>query len=125
MIKLSAFIDESGDPHFNDRASESLVYSCVLVEKDKVGKVEEQALKVKSDLGLIEFKSSGVRTDKRRYEILSKLVQLEIKFLWLIIDKSKVFGDWRLFPRSFYKYTQKLLHRELYSLFPGIGAFLS
>lgn len=119
-MKLSAFIDESGDPRYGTGASETLAYCCVLVEQEQLQEVEEKAKEIRQNLGLAQFKSAEIGTESRRIKILSELVKLDLKYLWLVVEKSKVFGDWRNYPKSFYKYTQKILHRELYRLYPGI-----
>jgi len=120
MKKLAAFIDESGDPRYGEGASETLAFCCVLVDQERVREVEDEARKIRSDLGLSQFKSSAVKSEQRRKEILGAIATLDIKFLWLVVEKEKVFGEWRKYPKTFYKYTQKILHRGLYRLYTGL-----
>jgi hypothetical protein len=120
MEKLAAFIDESGDPRYGDGTSATLAFCCVLVEQDKSRNVEDDAKKLRSELGLVQFKSSAVGSEQRRIEILKALATLDIKFLWLVVEKEKILGEWRKYPKPFYKYTQKILHRELYRLFKSL-----
>ena len=120
MKKLAVFIDESGDPRYGKGTSETLAFCCVLVEQNKIREVEDKAKKLRSELGLREYKSSAVSNENRRIKILTSLVTLDIKFFWLVVEKAKVVGDWRKYPKPFYKYTQKILHRELYRLYSGL-----
>jgi len=120
MKELSAFIDESGDPRYGTGSSETLAFCCVLVERDKIQEVENKAREIQLVHGLSQFKSAEIGNEGRRIRILSDLVKLNLKYLWLIIEKGKVVGDWRNYPKTFYKYTQKILHRELYRLYAGI-----
>ena len=120
MRKFLAFIDESGDPHFNEGASSHIEYSGIIIESGTISDIVASLHQIQKNLNLIEFKSSGIRTEKRRIEILERIKDLNFKFLNVTIDKDKVIGEWRQYPKVFYKYTQKILHRELFKLFEGI-----
>lgn len=117
MQKILAFIDESGDPRFNEGASERLEFSSILIEEDKKEEIVAQLSKIQKELNLTEFKSSRIRTEKRRIEILKELQKVEFRFINLSIEKRKVFGKWTSNPKVFYKYTQKILHTELHRLY--------
>lgn len=117
MKQISAFIDESGDPRFNEGASEYLAFSCVILETSKIEELSNKIDNLKLKLNCPELKSSAIRTEQRRIAILEELAHLNFCFLILIIDKKKVVGEWRNYPRPFYKYTQKILHHELFKLY--------
>lgn len=117
MEKILAFIDESGDPRFNEGASERLEFSSILVEEEKKDEIVKLLSKIREELNLKEFKSSRIRTERRRIEILDELQKVEFKFINLSIDKRKVFGKWTSNPKIFYKYTQRILHTELHRLY--------
>lgn len=117
MEKVLAFIDESGDPKFNEGASERLEFSSILIESEKEEEITDQLIQIQKELNLNEFKSSKIRTKKRRIEILQKLQEVDFRFINLSIEKRKVFGKWKENPRVFYKYTQKILHTELHRLY--------
>lgn len=119
MEKVLAYIDESGDPRFNEGASSHLEYSAILIEEDQEADILKQLSNIKQDLKLTQFKSSSIRTEKRRVEILKALKEVRFKYINLFIDKSKVIGEWKNYPQVFYKYTQQILHGELYKLFPN------
>jgi Protein of unknown function (DUF3800) len=124
MKAISAFIDESGDPRFNDGASTHIYYACVLVEKDYEEELINKLHAIKKSLNLSEIKSSAIQTENRRISILQSLEGLEFKFLSLSIDKELVWGEWRKYPRVFYKYTQKILHKKLHSLYDDLNLTL-
>jgi hypothetical protein len=118
---LHAYIDESGDPHFNEKASKNLIYSCILIDANDVNRVSDQLKEIRSKFGLSEFKSSKVDSESRRIEILSELVKLDFKHVYLWIDKEKITVEWKQYFRTFYKFTQKLLNRELYRSFGDLN----
>lgn len=124
MKTISAFIDESGDPRFNEGASTHLYYACVLIEKDYEEELINKLKEIKKDYNLPEFKSSAIPNETRRIAILKSLEGLQFKFLSLSIDKELVWGEWRKYPRVFYKYTQKILHKKLYSLYDDLDLTL-
>lgn len=124
MKTVSAYIDESGDPRFNEGASSHLYYACILIEEDYESELIERLKRIKLDLKLSELKSSSIPNEKRRISILQALEGCEFKYLSLSIDKAQVLGEWRKFPRVFYKYTQKLLHKKLHSLFDDLNLTL-
>jgi hypothetical protein len=121
MNNILAYIDESGDPHFNDRASKNLIYSCILVDSQNVEQVTNNLKEIQKQFSINEFKSSKISNEKRRFEILCELVKLDFKHLHLWVDKENILGDWKNYPKTFYKFTQKLLHRELHRLFNGLS----
>lgn len=117
MEKVLAFIDESGDPLFNIGASARLEFSAILInESDKSSAINDLE-NIQKELNLPEFKSNKVRTERRRIQILDSLDSIEFKFINLSINKSKVLGEWKLYPEVFYKYTQKILNAELHRFY--------
>lgn len=117
MERVLAFIDESGDPRFNEGASERLEYSSILIEESRESVIVESLENIRNELNLNEFKSKKVRTEKRRIEILQALDVIDFKFINLSIEKRKVFGKWKENPQVFYKYTQRILHTELHRFY--------
>lgn len=117
MQKILAFIDESGDPRFNEGASERLEFSSILIEEEKKDEVIKHLFALQKELNLSEFKSQRIRTEKRRIEILKKIQEVDFRFINLSIEKRKVYGKWTSNPQVFYKYTQKILHTELHRLY--------
>jgi len=119
MEKILAYIDESGDPRFNDGASSRLEFSAILIESKEEENTIALLEKIQEKLNITEFKSQRIRKENRRIEILESIREIDFKYISLSIDKSKVYGDWKTYPRVFYKYTQKILHSELHRLYPN------
>ena len=119
MEKIFAYIDESGDPRFNEGASSRLEFSAILIESKEEEKTIALLEKIQKELNIKEFKSQKIKKENRRIEILKAVKEIDFKFISLSIDKSKVYGDWKTYPRVFYKYTQKILHSELHRLYPN------
>lgn len=117
MDKVLAFIDESGDPHFNEGASSHLEYSSVLIESDYQDQAIETLENIRTELGLPELKSKKL-SEQQRIRLLELLQTLDFKFINLSIDKDKIRGEWRSHFRTFYKFAQKLLNAELHKLYP-------
>lgn len=121
---LIAFADESGNNSFNFKEQGShFVVATVIIKKGNLEKVklgiDEIRRKHKFQTG--EIKSSGVAGNhKRRIAILQDLVKLDIFVYAVIVDKTKLSGKGFEFKKSFYKYLNNLLYRELFRTFPEI-----
>lgn len=118
MKRILAYIDESGDPRFNEGASSHLEFSAILIESETEDHTIKQLKKIQEELNIPEFKSQKINSERHRIKILKAIENIDFKFINLSINKSKVFGEWKNFPRVFYKYTQKILHSELHRLYP-------
>lgn len=118
MRKILAYIDESGDPHFNEHASSHLEFACIIIEPQNQEEVNTVLKNAMLELNIRELKSSSI-TEGKRIKVLQSIKNLKFKFIDLSIDKSKVFGDWKTHFKVFYKYSQKLLNRELNRLYEG------
>ncbi|MBN2881790.1 DUF3800 domain-containing protein [Candidatus Woesearchaeota archaeon] len=118
MKRILAYIDESGDPRFNEGASSHLEFSAILIESESEEKTIAQLLEIQNKLRIPEFKSQKIKSETHRIRILKEVKNIDFKFINLSIRKSEVFGEWKDFPGVFYKYTQKILHSELHRLYP-------
>ncbi|GEM_PF-2017895 len=116
MKRVFAYIDESGDPHFNEQASLSLEFACILIEEDEVESISQSITHILSTLRIDEIKSSKLKENKR-LKLFELIENLDFKYLSVMIDKQKVLGKWKNYPKSFYKYSQKLLNKELNRLY--------
>ena len=125
---LIAFADESGNNSFNFKEQGShFVVATVIIKKGNLEKVklgiDEIRRKHKFQTG--EIKSSGVAGNhKRRIAILQDLVKLDIFVYAVIVDKTKLSGKGFEFKKSFYKYLNNLLYRELFRTFPEIDLYV-
>lgn len=117
MDKILGFIDETGDPRFNEGASQYLEFSAILIESKDEFNIINLLNSIKQKFNLPEFKSSKVRNERRRIHILNEIQNVDFRFINLVINKEEVIGDWKKFPKVFYKYTQRILHSELHRLY--------
>lgn len=117
MERILAYIDETGDPRFNIGAAPFFEFSAILIEAKKELEIISSLNEIKERLNLPEFKSSHIRKEIRRINILNEIKNIDFKYINLVVDKSQVYGDWKKYPSVFYKYTQKILNAELHRLY--------
>ncbi|MBW8360826.1 MAG: DUF3800 domain-containing protein [Kaistella sp.] len=125
---LIAFADESGNNSFNFKEQGShFVVATVIAKKGNLDKIKEgiDEIRKKHKFQTGEIKSSGVAGNhKRRIAILQDLVKLDIFVYAVVVDKTKLNGKGFEFKKSFYKYLNNLLYRELFRTFPEIDLYV-
>jgi hypothetical protein len=125
---LIAFADESGNSSFNFKEQGShFVVATVIAKKGNLDKIKSgiDEIRKKHKFQTGEIKSSGVAGNhKRRIAILQDLVKLDIFVYAVIVDKTKLDGEGFHFKKSFYKFLNNLLYRELFRTFPDIDLYV-
>ncbi|MBN1547480.1 MAG: DUF3800 domain-containing protein [Syntrophaceae bacterium] len=121
MSNYLAYIDESGDPIFAAGASRTLVLCAIVFEREGLPLLSEALVRIKASYNMHELKSSRVSSFDRRYDICQQLVSSTPKIITIRVDKDALFGDWFRYRATFYKYVQRLLNHELYSLFGSVS----
>lgn len=125
---LIAFADESGNNSFNFKEQGShFVVATVIAKKGNLESIKQgiDEIRKKHKFQKGEIKSSGVAGNhKRRIAILKDLVKLEIFVYAVVVDKTKLTGKGFEFKKSFYKYLNNLLYRELFRTFPEIDLYV-
>src|SRR5574344_109806 len=129
--RVYAYIDESGSFGWNldnDSTSRFFILTAVIVQFENIPIVREQAEKIKQDKfgkNAPEMKSSNIGTNyKRRYEIVSELSKLPYKIFSVVVDKESLKEDdypGLRYKKSFYKFLNNILYRELIQAFPKIN----
>jgi len=117
MDEYLSFVDESGDPSFNENASKSFFICATIFKKDYQEKVKETLNHIKLRYGFNELKSSRISSDKRRSEILQELNKLDLKVFSIYVNKDSLNGEWFRFRKTFYKYIQGRLISEVFRVF--------
>ncbi len=125
MIKrVLAYTDEAGNFGFsfnkNDISTHFIVTS-ILIEEDKVNEIENQIEQVrKKYFQTGEMKSSSVgKNHKRRCIILDQLINIDFKIFAVVVDKRELdINSGLQYKKSFYKFINNLVHKELRSAFP-------
>ncbi len=125
---LIAFADESGNNSFNFREQGShFIVATVIAKKGNLDKIKSGIVEIrkKHKFQTGEIKSSGVAGNhKRRIAILQDLVKLDIFVYAIVVDKTKLSGEGFQFKKSFYKFLNNLLYRELFRTFPDIDLYV-
>ncbi|MEB4760187.1 DUF3800 domain-containing protein [Chryseobacterium indologenes] len=125
---LIAFADESGNNSFNFREQGShFIVATVIAKKGNLDKIKRgiDEIRKKHKFQTGEIKSSGVAGNyKRRIAILQDLVKLDIFVYAIVVDKTKLSGEGFQFKKSFYKFLNNLLYRELFRTFPDIDLYV-
>ncbi len=119
-----AYIDESGDPVISEGATGTFLICATIILEQDIAKVAEGMNELAIKYKLNELKSSSIRNESHRLAILEIVAQLPFKFVTIYVDKKRLVGDWFKYKGSFYMYVMKLLHHEVYQLFPNIEVHL-
>ncbi len=125
---MIAFADEYGNNSFkfNTQGSHFIIAS-VICKEENIATLEEQLDKIKIDnrFQTGEFKSNKVgKNHQRRIRILKDIAQMDCSFYAVIVDKRKLYGKGFKFKKSFYKYLNNLLYKELYRTFPKLKIYV-
>jgi hypothetical protein len=120
MNKYSAYIDESGDPHFNPGCSSSFFICATTIKEEDINTTTEAIERIKKKYDLHELKSSRISSVRRRTDILTDIAELPIMIFTIIVKKEKLNGEWFRYRNTFYKYIQGKLVSELCRVFGNI-----
>ncbi len=124
--KEYAFIDECGNFGFDfDKpgVSSHYIISAVVVSESKISDLEQgvEAIR-KKYFQTGEMKSSGIsKNQKRREALLSEISKLDFHHYTVVIDKRKInLTSGLIYKKSFIKYLNSMLHKELKITFPKL-----
>ncbi|KFC20417.1 DUF3800 domain-containing protein [Chryseobacterium sp. FH1] len=126
--QITAFADEFGNNSFNFQTQGShFIVATVITKTDNIENLKNQVkdLRQKHKFQTGELKSSKVAKDYlRRKRILEDIAKLDISIYAVIIDKQKLTGEGFNFKKSFYKFTNNLLYKELFRTFPTLDLYV-
>lgn len=121
---ILGFADESGNNSFEFETQGShFIVASILV------KSEEQLQKLENDLEVIrkrhfqtgEIKSSKVSDNiSRRKKILNDMLELDFSIYAVVVDKRQLTTEGFRYKKSFYKFVNNLLYKELFRTFPEL-----
>lgn len=130
-MKTLAFIDESGNTDLDTSkpgVSKYFVVCAVIIDAEKVDETlvgVENLRKRYFQSG--EMKSSSVKDKdghKRRIKILEGIQEFNFKFYAVAIDKGSLIHDGGFpYKKSFLKFVNGLLYRQLFENFPAIEVY--
>ena len=127
--KYCAFIDETGNFGFNFDAhgtSSHFIVTAIIIEKEKVENLRNEIDVVrKKYFGNGEIKSSSISKDhSRRFRILNEVIKHDFRVFSVVIDKQRIFKDTGLdFKKSFIKFLNSILYKELKLIFPNLEIY--
>jgi hypothetical protein len=117
MKEYLSFVDESGDPDFSEGATKSFFVCATIINKEDKERIANDIKVLLKKHGLHELKSSHIKSENRRKEILKELGGWDIQVYTVYVNKESLKGDWFRFRGSFYKYVQRLLVSEIFRVF--------
>lgn len=124
MVKRVAFADESGNSSFDFESQGShFIVATVICNAEHVAALERSVdeIRAKHHFQSGELKSSKVaKNHSRRARILADIARLDVSVYAVIIDKRKLLGKGFRYKKSFYKYLNNLLYKELFRTFPQL-----
>ncbi len=131
MIKTLAFIDESGNTDLDTSkldVSKYFIVCAVIIDDEKADSLREEAEAIrKKYFQTGEIKSSSVRDrdgHARRIKILESILELDFKFYAVAVEKDALSRDGGFqYKRSFLKFINGLLYKQLFENFPSITVF--
>ena len=123
-LNVTAFADEFGNNSFDfDKQGSHFIVATVICKNENLAKLE-------SDIDLIrkkhkfqkgEIKSSKVGPNHaRRKNILADIADLEMSVYAVVVNKKELYGKGFGYKKSFYKYLNNLLYKELFRTFPRL-----
>ncbi len=120
MDKYNAYIDESGDPHFNSGCSPSFFVCATMTKEDNIDTICESVSNIMKKHDLHELKSSRISSERRRDDILKDIAELPIMIFTILVNKERLYGDWFRYRQTFYKYILGRLVSELHRVFGNL-----
>lgn len=125
---ITAFADEFGNNSFDFKTQGShFIVATVICKNENLDKlqVEIDEIRKRHNFQTGEMKSSGVGPNhSRRKRILEDIGKLNISIYAVIVDKKQLSGKGFGIKKSFYKYLNNLLYKELYRTFPRLELFV-
>lgn len=123
MKNVVAFADEFGNNSFKfSSESTHFIIASVIVNKDDLSDfyLGVDSIK-KKHFQKGEIKSSKIKDNhQRRAKVLEEIIKLKFNVYAVIVDKRKLYGEGFKYKKSFYKYLNGILYKELYKTFPKL-----
>ena len=122
-IDCLAFADEFGTNSFNFKEGTHFIVSAVIFERKNMSTIAEGIANIrkKHKFQTGEIKSSKVGSNHtRRIAVLRDIVNLDISIFAVVVNKQELSGEGFNFKKSFYKFLNNLLYKELYRTYPRL-----
>lgn len=123
MNQVIAFADEFGNNSFKfSTESTHFIIASIIINYKDLDAFYLEAEKIRSKyFQKGEIKSSKIKDNhKRRLLILKEIVKLKFNIYSVVVNKSLLYGEGFKYKKSFYKYLNGILYKELYKTFPKL-----
>jgi len=123
MTRIIAFADEFGNNSFDFESQGShFIVASVMVNINEAAEVDKQLEEIRRKYFQTgEIKSNKVGSNnRRRLLILDALQKVKFSIYSVVVDKEKLYGEGFKYKKSFYKYLNGILYKELYRTFPQL-----
>ena len=125
---MIAFADEYGNNSFKfDTQGTHFVIASVICKEEKITTLESQLKDIRQNhkFQTGELKSNKVgKNYERRKRILRDIAKMNCSFYAVIVDKRKLYGKGFKYKKSFYKYLNNLLYKELFRTFQKLKIYV-
>lgn len=121
---IIGFADEFGNNSFDfqTQGSHFIVTAILIKSIEHLSEIESQVEVIrKKHFQTGEIKSNKVGSNtNRRIKVLNDLLQLDFSIFSVIIDKRELTSEGFRYKKSFYKFVNNLLYKELFRTFPEL-----
>ena len=118
-----SFADEYGNNSFDftKQGTHFIVASIIIDESEKESIEASLELIRKKHFQTGEIKSQNVADNhKRRQLILNEILKLNFSIYAVVVDKQKLFSEGLKYKKSFYKFLNGILYKELFKAYPKL-----
>lgn len=121
---ITAFADEFGNNSFDFQTQGShFIVATVITKTENIERLQNDVKEIrrKHNFQTGEIKSSSVaQNHNRRKRILEDISKLDIFVYAVVVDKRELSGQGFHYKKSFYKFLNNLLYKELFRTFPNL-----
>ena len=125
MTQILAFIDESGNNSLEfDSQGNCFIVSAIVCKEENLTRIEQQIDLVRKKYN---FQSSEIKSSKiagnhtKRINILKEFEDSDFTVVSLVVDKKMLVSQGFKYKRSFYKYLNGVLYKNLYEFYPRLS----
>lgn len=128
LSSITAYADEFGTSSFDfEKQSSHFIVATVITKTSNVENLLEQidAIRRKHNFQTGELKSQGVGPNHyRRKRILEDVSKLDISVYAVIVNKRDLSSEGFKYKKSFYKFLNNLLYKELFRTYPQLELYV-
>ena len=123
MSKILAFADEYGNNSFDfESQGKYFIIASVIMNSNNLNENNLQLEEIrKTNFQTGEIKSSKIASNhNRRIKILEAVQNIDFSLYAVIVNKEKLITEGFKYKKSFYKFLNGVLYKELYNTFPKL-----